>query len=172
MQVKYDGHASVINTAMRDLLPKKTKKLQGYNDDSRHLFQEAFFEATDYSTAKVSIIDLIRHMLLAVATMTAKGISLVHPAEGVGFPLDLDVDLIRFLARGLADPVQFRIFFQTMETKKVIKRNLSRIGGCFATALDGCFGSCDAALSQPLFDWSRAGSVKSPGRKPSSAISL
>lgn len=149
MLVKYDGHASVINTAMRDLLPAKIKKLRGYNDDSGHLFQEAFFAATDHLTAKVSIIALIRHMLLAVDTMAAKGISLVHPAEGVGFPLDLDVDLIRFLARGLADPVQFRIFFQTMDIKKVLKRKLGRIGGCFATALDGCFGSCDAALSQP-----------------------
>jgi predicted amidohydrolase YtcJ len=81
--------------------------------------------------------------------MAKKGISLVHPAEGVGFLLDLDVDLVRLLARGLSNPFQFRVFFQTMETKKVLKRKLPRIGGCFATALDGCFGSCDAALLSP-----------------------
>ena len=33
--------------------------------------------------------------------------------------------------------------------KKVQKRHLPRVGGCFATALDGCFGSKDAALRVP-----------------------
>lgn len=149
MLIKYDGHASVINTAMKNLLPDKIKKLRGYNGDSGQLFQEAFFAATDYITSKVSVISLVKHMLRAVDTMAAKGICLVHPAEGVGFVLDLDVDLVRLLARGLSNPFQFRVFFQTMETKKVLKRKLPRIGGCFATALDGCFGSCDAALLRP-----------------------
>jgi len=36
-----------------------------------------------------------------------------------------------------------------MEVEKVLKRKLPRIGGCFATALDGCFGACDAALHEP-----------------------
>lgn len=42
--------------------------------------------------------------------------------------------------------MQMRVFFQTMDVKKVRKRHLLRVGGCFATALDGCFGSKDAAL--------------------------
>jgi len=42
-----------------------------------------------------------------------------------------------------------RLFFQTMDTAKVLKRKLPRIGGCFATALDGCYGSMDAALTKP-----------------------
>jgi len=33
--------------------------------------------------------------------------------------------------------------------EKALKRKLPRIGGCFATALDGCFGACDAALHDP-----------------------
>ena len=78
-----------------------------------------------------------------------QGISLIHPAEGVGFPFDADVDIVRVLAKGLANPVAFRLFFQTQDIKKVLKRNLPRIGGCFATALDGCLGSMDAALTQP-----------------------
>ncbi len=149
MLVKYDGHASVINTAMQNLLPEKIKKLRGYHADTGYLFQEAFFEATDYISAKVSVVSLIKHMLSGVDRMAAKGISLAHPAEGVGYFLDLDVDIVRFLARGLSDPVQFRVFFQTLDIDKVLKRKLPRIGGCFATALDGCFGSCDAALLQP-----------------------
>ncbi|MCG8637245.1 MAG: amidohydrolase [Desulfobacterales bacterium] len=149
MLVKYDGHASVINTAMQNLLPPKIKKLRGYNSDTGHLFQEAFFKATDHISARVPVVSLVRHMLSAVDRMAGKGIALAHPVEGVGFLLDLDVDIVRFLARGLSDPVQFRIFFQTLEVRKVLKRKLPRIGGCFATALDGCFGSCDAALTAP-----------------------
>jgi predicted amidohydrolase YtcJ len=149
MLVKYDGHASVVNTSMRDLLPAKIKGLRGYNGDTGQLFQEAFFAATDFLTSKVSLVSLVKHMLSTVDKMADKGISLIHPAEGIGFVLDLDVDLVRFLARGLSNPFQFRVFFQTMETKKVVKRKLPRIGGCFATALDGCFGSCDAALLKP-----------------------
>lgn len=152
MLVKYDGHASVINTAMDEMLPEKIRRLRGYNGDTGHLFQEAFFAATDYLTSKVSVPALMRNMLAAVDTMAEKGISLLHPAEGVGFFLDLDVDMVRFLARGLADPIQFRLFFQTLEPRKVIRRKLPRIGGCFATALDGCFGSCDAALHRPYTD--------------------
>ncbi|MDP2838526.1 MAG: amidohydrolase family protein, partial [Syntrophales bacterium] len=44
---------------------------------------------------------------------------------------------------------QTRLFFQTMNLDKIRKRKLPRVGGCFATALDGCFGSEDAALRQP-----------------------
>ena len=149
MLVKYDGHAAVVNTAMQSLLPKKIKALRGWQEDSGHLYQEAFYAATDHISSKVSVISLARYMLSAVDRMAEKGISLVHPAEGVGFPLDLDVDVVRFLARGMKNPFQFRIFFQTMDIPKVIRRKLPRIGGCFATALDGCFGSCDAALNTP-----------------------
>jgi hypothetical protein len=53
------------------------------------------------------------------------------------------------MARGLSNPFTFRVFFQTMDLKKVLRRKLPRIGGCFATALDGCFGSLDAALTSP-----------------------
>ena len=147
MLVKYDGHASVANTAMLELLPAGIKTLRGYHFDSGQLFHEAFFKAVDYVSSKVSPVALLKHMLGAVDKMAEKGIGLVHPAEGVGFPLDLDVDLVRFMAGGLANPFLFRVFFQTMDIKKVLKRSLPRIGGCFATALDGCFGSLDAALN-------------------------
>ncbi len=149
MLVKYDGHASVVNSAMLNTLPKKIHKLRGFDSQKGQLFQEAFFAATDHITSKVSVISLLRYMLEAVDKMAQKGISLVHPAEGVGFLLDLDVDIVRFIAGGLSNPFNFRVFFQTMEIKKVLKRKLPRIGGCFATALDGCFGSCDAALNRP-----------------------
>ncbi len=147
MLMKYDGHASVANTAMLKILPAGIKGLRGYHADSGQLFHEAFFKAVDYASSKVSPVVLLKHMISAVDKMAEKGIGLVHPAEGTGFPLDLDVDLVRFMAGGLANPFLFRVFFQTMDVKKVMKRKLPRIGGCFATALDGCFGSLDAALN-------------------------
>jgi predicted amidohydrolase YtcJ len=36
-----------------------------------------------------------------------------------------------------------------MDVERVLRRGFPRIGGCFATALDGCFGSEDAALLAP-----------------------
>ncbi|MCP4020425.1 MAG: amidohydrolase [Desulfobacteraceae bacterium] len=149
MLVKYDGHASVINSAMLAILPKKFQQLRGFNADTGQLFQEAFFAATDHISSKVSIVSLLKYMLAAVDEMASQGISLIHPVEGVGFPFDLDIDLVRFVSGGLANPFAMRLFFQTMDVKKVLKRKLPRIGGCFATALDGCFGSVDAALLAP-----------------------
>ncbi len=147
--VKYDGHAGVANTAMLNLLPAGIKDLRGYHPETGQFFQEAFYKAVDFASSKVSPVVLLKHMLTAVDKIAEKGIGLVHSAEGVGFPLDLDVDLVRFMAGGLANPFLFRVFFQTMDIQKVLKRKLPRIGGCFATALDGCFGSLDAALNQP-----------------------
>ena len=58
----------------------------------------------------------------------------------------MDVTLESLFARGLRNPFTYRVFFQTMDVDKVLRRRLPRIGGCFAAALDGCFGSVDAAL--------------------------
>ena len=74
---------------------------------------------------------------------------MIHTVSGVGFPRDLDVDMERWVGRGFQNGMQLRVFFQTMDIEKVRKRRLPRIGGCFATALDGCFGSMDAALLEP-----------------------
>ncbi len=146
MLVKYDGHASVVNTSMLKMLPKKLYQLHGFDAQTGQLLHESFYATTDYISSKVSVFSLLKYMLASVDRMADNGIGLVHPAEGVGFPLDLDVDLVRFISGGFANPLLFRVFFQTMDIQKVIKRKLPRIGGCFATALDGCFGSMDAAL--------------------------
>ena len=76
---------------------------------------------------------------------------MIHTTEGIGFPKDLDVTLVSMLAKARSRISQFqtRLFFQTMAVEKVMKRKLPRIGGCFATALDGCLGACDAALHEP-----------------------
>jgi len=88
-------------------------------------------------------------MLAGIDTLAGYGIGLVHSVTGIGFPADMDVTLESMFARGLANPLAYRVFFQTMDVGKVQKRKLPRIGGCFATALDGCFGSVDAAMREP-----------------------
>jgi hypothetical protein len=149
MLIKYDGHASVNNAAMLAILPDKISTLRGYHSGTGRLNQEAYFAATDFITGKVSPISLVKNILRTFDLLAQKGIGMIHTAEGVGFPRDLDVDMIRFISRGLANPFPVRVFFQTMNIDKVLKRKLPRIGGCFAAALDGCFGSVDAALNDP-----------------------
>ncbi|PKL07513.1 MAG: hypothetical protein CVV51_13715 [Spirochaetae bacterium HGW-Spirochaetae-7] len=111
--------------------------------------QEAFFRVTDFVTGKVSLPATLGNMLTAIDALAAMGIGSIHSVTGVGFPMDLDVGLESLFARGLRNPVAYRLFFQTMDVAKVKKRKLPRIGGCFATALDGCFGSVDAAMNEP-----------------------
>lgn len=150
--VKYDGHACVLNSRLLALLPDKVKTLRGFHQDTGEMNQEAFFAVTDFVTRKISLLRTLRNMLGAVEDMTQKGIGLMHTASGVGFPFDLDVTLETLLGRGLDSGFQTRLFFQTMDPGKIRKRKLRRVGGCFATALDGCFGSRDAALRLPYSD--------------------
>ena len=147
--VKYDGHACILNSKMIAMLPDKVKSLRGWHEETGEMNQEAFFATTDFITKKVSLPRTLRNMLRAVDDMAEKGIGMMHTASGVGFPLDLDVTLETILGKGLGSGFQTRLFFQTMDLDKIRKRKLPRVGGCFATALDGCFGSEDAALREP-----------------------
>ncbi len=149
MVVKYDGHACIVNSALIAVLPSAVRSLRGYNADSGEMNQEAFFATTDYVSSTVSLKELVIDMQKAIDYMASRGIGLMHSVSGVGFPKDIDVDLERFVGRGSEGGFQTRIFFQTMDTGKVKKRKLPRIGGCFATALDGCYGSTDAAMIDP-----------------------
>ncbi|MHB9096608.1 MAG: amidohydrolase [Syntrophales bacterium] len=147
--VKYDGHACLLNSRMISLLPKGVKSVRGCHEDTGEMNQEAFFAVTDFITKKVSPLQVIRNMLRAVDAMADKGIGMMHTVSGVGFPLDLDVTMETIFGRGLDTGFQTRVFFQTMDIGKVKRRKLPRVGGCFAAALDGCFGSEDAALNEP-----------------------
>ena len=147
MIVKYDGHASVGNTAMIKRLPASILTDPGFDAKTGWFYLNAFYRAVNSISQSVSIPALFNNMIAGSDYLARKGISLVHTSEGVGFPLDLDVDIVRFANRGL--PQKFQVFFQTMNIKKALRRKLPCIGGCFATALDGCFGSEDAALKEP-----------------------
>ncbi len=147
MIVKYDGHAAVGNSALIAKMPAAILADPGFDQNTGWFYLNAFYRAVNSITSSVSLPALFRNLIAGSDYLARRGIALVHTAEGVGFPLDLDVDVMRFANRGL--PQTFQIFFQTMEVQKAKRRKLPRIGGCFANALDGCFGSEDAALSQP-----------------------
>jgi predicted amidohydrolase YtcJ len=147
--VKYDGHAGIANSALIGAVKDRLGALRGFGAESGLMTQEAFFRITDYVSGKVSLTKTLGNMLSAIDRLADFGVGLVHSVTGVGFPADMDVTLESLFARGLRNPLQYRVFFQTMDVAKALKRRLPRIGGCFATALDGCYGSADAAMLEP-----------------------
>ena len=147
--VNYDGHSCILNSVLLERLPETMKELRGFDGRTGLMGQEAFFRIVDYITGSVSPVRIIHNMYHAYEYMASQGFGLFHSVSGVGYPRDLDVDLERWIGRGIRSSVQSRIFFQTMDIGKVRRRGLPRIGGCFTTALDGCFGSQDAALYDP-----------------------
>jgi predicted amidohydrolase YtcJ len=147
--VKYDGHAGIANSALIAQVKGKLGASRGFNAETGLMTQDAFFKITDTISGKVSLPATLGNMLAGIDALAGYGVGLVHSVTGIGFPADMDVTLESLFARGLANPLAYRIFFQTMNAGKVLKRRLPRIGGCFATALDGCYGSVDAALLMP-----------------------
>jgi hypothetical protein len=146
---KYDGHAAIANSALIARVKATLGALRGFDAESGLMTQEAFFRVTDVITGTISLPATLGNMLAGIDALAGRGVGLVHSVTGIGFPADMDVTLESLFARGLANPLAYRIFFQTMDVGKVLKRRLPRIGGCFAAALDGCFGSADAALLAP-----------------------
>lgn len=144
--VKYDGHAAVANSALIDLFPLEVLSDPGFDSSTGWLYQNAFYKGVNFITQKVSPITLLQGMQEAADTLAEKGIGYIHTVEGVGYKNDIDIDTINIVRKGL--PQKFTVFFQTMDVDKVVKRKMTHIGGCFSLALDGCFGSEDAALSE------------------------
>ena len=147
MIVKYDGHAAVANSALIALMPADVTSDPGFDAETGWMYQNAFYKGVNFITGLVPIPRILRGLIGAADELTRQGIGLVHTVEGVGYQNDVDVDMLRFLRFGL--PQEMRIFFQTMEVDKAARRKMKHIGGCFKLALDGCFGSEDAALSEP-----------------------
>ncbi len=148
--VSYDGHSAVANSKAVGLVPFKIRGLRGFDLEKGHFFNEAFLEAANYIIAKIPVSKMFSSMLNGMDTLAGYGVGLVHTTEGIGYLRDMDVGLVRFLAR--SSQIQFRTYFQTMDIDKVVKRKLPRIGGCFECALDGSFGAKDAALLEPYSD--------------------
>ena len=147
----YDGHSSIGNSRLVELMPDRIRRMRGFDADTGLMLHEAYYGATDHVSGSVPALTLLRSVASGYDRLAAAGIGLIHAVEGIGFPRDLDVTMVSHIARAMArrKGFQTRIYFQTMDVAKVRKRKLPRIGGCFATALDGCFGVCDAALIEP-----------------------
>ncbi|MBR3075846.1 MAG: amidohydrolase family protein [Bacteroidales bacterium] len=152
MVVKYDGHACIVNSKLLKKIDPKVCKLRGYHPDSGEMNQEAFFEVSNYITNSLSIPDLFRSMQNAADFQASHGIGMVHTVSGVGFIANLDITTEKLFAKSLDNGFQVRVFPQSMKTSVATSRNLPRIGGCFECALDGCFGSHDAAMNEPYVD--------------------
>jgi len=152
--VCYDGHSAIFNSKLGSLFPAEMETLRGFDREKGQLINEAYFKGTDFASSLVPTLTLLSSIAGGYDLLAEKGIGRIHAVEGIGFPGDLDVDVVRLAAKAAArkNGFQSRIFFQTMDTNKVTKRKLPRIGGCFATALDGCFAVKDAALHEPYTD--------------------
>ncbi len=147
--VKYDGHACVVNTALLRKLPQKVQALRGYHGDTGEMNQEAFFAVSDYITGSIPIGELLRDMQGAADYEASRGVGLIHSVSGVGFALNADISMETWFAKSAQSGMQIRVFPQSMNPRVATARKLPRIGGCFACALDGCFGSQDAAMNEP-----------------------
>ena len=147
--IKYDGHTCVVNSKLLEILRDKVKDLRGYHEDTGEMNQEAFFKFSDYVSSSIPPVKLIRNMQIAADHLASKGIGMIHSVSVVGYTMDLDVDMENWFAKGLSNGLQMRVYFQTMDVQKAKRRKLVRIGGCFDAALDGCFGSGDAAMLEP-----------------------
>jgi predicted amidohydrolase YtcJ len=149
--IGYDGHSAAINSKMLAMFPDTIKQTHGFDAEKGHVFHEAYYVATDHITNTVPTMKLVKSIINGFDLLAEKGIGMIHPVEGIGFPKDLDVTMVSFIAKARANRNRFntRLFFQTMDVDKALRRKLPRIGGCFAAALDGCFGRCDAALCEP-----------------------
>ena len=157
MVVKYDGHACIINSKLLDKLKGKVSELRGYHEDTGEMNQEAFFECSNYITNSLSIIELFKNMQSAIDFQASHGIGCIHTVSGVGFTGNLDITFEKIFAKSLTNGFQVRVFPQSMNVDVALKRKLPRIGGCFECALDGCFGSMDAALLSPYENTSDCG---------------
>ena len=152
MVVKYDGHACIVNTKLLQKVDKKVRSLRGYHPDTGEMNQEAFFKVSDYITGSLSIVDLFSNMQKAADWEAARGIGSVHTVSGVGFIANLDITTEKLFAKSLNNGFQLRVFPQSLDVKVATSRGLPRIGGCFQCALDGCYGSMDAAMNEPYTD--------------------
>lgn len=152
MVVKYDGHACVVNSKLLARMKDKVKDLRGYHPDTGEMNQEAFFKFSDEISNSLSLLELFRNMQESVDFMAERGIGMVHTVSGIGFVANLDITFEKIFAKSLENGFQLRVFPQPMDVKVALSRKLPRIGGCFECALDGCFGSHDAAMNEPYVD--------------------
>ncbi len=144
-----DGHSAVLNTPVLKVLPASLSNIRGYDYATGVMHHEAFYRVADNLPKVLDKLDILSAFLSAIDEYISKGIGTVHAMSGSGFLRDIDVDFLTWLSRGHNSGFQMRIFIQSFDINKALKRKLPRIGGCFKTALDGSITSRDAAMYEP-----------------------
>jgi len=144
-----DGHSCVLNDLALSKMPKSLAALRGYHAETGIMNQEAFYKAAASLLRVVSMKDSLQAFQDAVDLYIESGVGLVCAECAQGFPLDFDVELIKWVFRGQNSGVQLRLFIQSFDPRKAKRRKVNRLGGCFETALDGSLTSADAAMNTP-----------------------
>ena len=144
--VQYDGHAAIGNSALIKKVKVK-KGVTGFNEEKGHFFQDAFYSVVKSVTSKAPLTDAIKGIKNGAAYAARQGITSIVALQGEGFPLDMDLRLVKFYSKRLK--IQVIPYFQTRSVKKIKRAKLKTWGGCFECAIDGSFGSLDAAMKEP-----------------------
>lgn len=144
-----DGHTAILNENALKRMPKKLTTVRGYDYDTGIMHQEAFYETTSSLLRVIDKKDALQAFQDAIDLYIQSGVGLICAQCASGFPLDIDVELLKWIYRGQTNGVQMRLFIQSFNIRKALKRNIGRLGGCFETALDGSITSQDAALLEP-----------------------
>jgi len=147
--IKYDGHACILNTKTLAMLPEKVKTLRGYHADTGEMNPGSFF--CDHGFHDQKSFHPAHHPEYAPRRRRYGGKGHRPDAYGLrrriphGYGRRYGDDPGKGTEHGVSDAG----FLPDHECGQGQKRKLPRIGGCFATALDGCFGSEDAAMQLP-----------------------
>lgn len=144
-----DGHTAVLNEKAMSKMPVELFGINGCDRASGIMRHESFYKVADNVLKVVSPLDGIKAMQGAFDEYAKQGFGLIAAECGTGMPADLDVDLLKWIYRGRKNGPQMRFFIQSFDVTKAVKRNIPRLGGCFATALDGSVSSNDAAMTEP-----------------------
>jgi hypothetical protein len=144
--VQYDGHAAIGNSALIKKI-KISKDEIGFDFEKGHFFQDSFYKVVKKVTSKAPLKDAIKGIKDGADYAAKQGITSIVALQGEGFPLDMDLRLVKFYSKRLK--IQVIPFFQTRSIKKIKSSKLKTWGGCFDCAIDGSFGSLDAALKEP-----------------------
>ncbi len=147
--ISLDGHTAILNEKALQKMPKKLASIRGYDYESGIISQEAFYELVASILKVIDIKDAIQAFQDALDIYVENGVGMICVACASGFPLDIDIELMRWLYQGQKSALQMRLLIQSFDVKKAKRRGIPRLGGCFETALDGSIASGDAAFTIP-----------------------
>ncbi len=70
----YDGHSSIANSKMIEMLPEKVKSLRGFHAETGHFFHEAYYAATDFISGSIATPTLVNCIVSGYDRLAENGI--------------------------------------------------------------------------------------------------